>query len=115
PWADGRHPLAVSLDAAVARRPLVPSAPAAVGGVLQPESRRERRAEDDGDHRWGVVHRRIYRNVPYPVLGGADRAHGDWPRYAGRRLADHSHDGIEDHQAAAGPRHRRGKRLGAWR
>ena len=51
PGTDGRHPLAVSLDAAVARRSLVSPAPAAVGGVLQPESRRERRAEDDGDHR----------------------------------------------------------------
>ena len=43
------------------------------------------------------------------VLAGA---HGDRSRHAGRRLAHHPHDGIEDHQAAAGRRLRRGNRRG---
>ena len=46
------------------------------------------------------------------VLGGARCAHRDRPGHAGRRLADHPHDGFEDHQAAAGRRLRRRNRRG---
>ena len=42
-------------------------------------------------------------------------ARGDRARHARRRLADHPHDGIEDHQAAAGRRLRGGDRRGASR
>ena len=49
-------------------------------------------------------------DVRHPVLGDPGGARGDRPRHAGRRLAHHPHDGIEDHQAAAGRRLRRGDR-----
>ena len=46
------------------------------------------------------------------VLGDSRGARGDRPRHAGRRLADHPHDGLEDHEAAAGQRICRGNRRG---
>ena len=45
---------------AVARRPLVPPAAAGLGRRLQPRPRRQRRAEDDGDHRRRAVRRRLH-------------------------------------------------------
>ena len=45
--------------------------------------------------------------------GSILRARRDRPRHAVRRLADHPHDGLEDHQAAAGRRLRRRDRRGA--
>ena len=53
---------------------LVPPTAAGVGRRLQPDARRQRRAEDDGDHRRRAVHGRLHHDVPYPVLGGACRA-----------------------------------------
>ena len=47
-------------------------------------------------------------DVLHSVLGRARRARGDRARHARRRLAHHPHDGIEDHQAAAGRRLRGG-------
>ena len=44
------------------------------------------------------------------VMGDPLRARGDRPRNVVRRLADHSHDGIEDHQAHADRRIRRRNR-----
>ena len=82
---------------------------------VQPQPRRQRRAEDDGDHRRRAVRRRLHRDLLHPVLGGAGRARRDRPRHAGRRLAHHPHDGVEDHQAAAGRRIRRGNERGASR
>ena len=40
-----------------------------VGRLLQPESRRQRRAEDDGDHRRRAVRGRLHPDVLHPVLG----------------------------------------------
>ena len=53
---------------------------------------------------------RLHPDVRHPVLGRAGGARGDRPRHAGRRLAHHPHDGVEDHEAAAGRRVRRGDR-----
>src|SRR3954464_9077429 len=106
--ADDGDSVDFPLDAAVARRSLVPAPATAVGRVLQPEPRRQRRAEDDGDHRRGAVRGRVYPDLRHPVLGGARRAYGHRPGDARRRLAHHPHDGIEDHQASAGRRLRRG-------
>ena len=53
------------------------------------------------------------RRVPHPVLGDPGRARRDRARHAVRRLAHHPHDGLEDHQAAAGRRLRRRDRRGA--
>ena len=45
---------------AVAGRPLVPQAAAGLGRRLQPRPRRQRRAEDDGDHRRRALRRRLH-------------------------------------------------------
>ena len=69
--ADGGD--AVDLPRALAgpRRPVVPAAAAAVGRGLQPRARRQRRAEDDGDHRRSAVRRRLPRledgHLPIPL------------------------------------------------
>ena len=51
PGGDALHLLLLQRVAAWTRRPLVPAAPAPVGGLVQPHARGQRRAEDDGDHR----------------------------------------------------------------
>ena len=78
--------------------------------------RRQRRAEDDGDHRRRAVRRRLHQvdvQLPIPFWVDPGRARGDRARHAVRRLAHHPHDGVEDHQAAAGRRLRGRDRRGA--
>ena len=90
---------------------VVPAPATRVGGPLQPEPRRQRRAEDDGHHRRPAVHRRLpARPVLRPVLGDPDRPRGHRARHAVRRVAHHPHDGLADHEAAAGERVRGGDR-----
>ena len=55
---------------------------------------------------------RLHPDVLHSVLGDPGRARRDWAGHAGGRLAHHPHDGIEDHQAAAGRRVCRGDRRG---
>ena len=73
---DDDHLLAVPRDAAERASTLVPPAAAAVGRVLQPQPRRQRRAEDDGDHRRHSVRGRLHRQflIPFWVVLAAHAA-----------------------------------------
>src|SRR4030095_4563928 len=86
---------------AVARGQVISQAPARVGRSLQPWPRVERRAEDDGHHRWSAVRGWLYQRVQHSVLGRDGGVLGHLARYALGRLAHHPHDGLENYQAPA--------------
>ncbi len=52
--------------------------------------------------------------LPIPLVGQTRRAHRDRAGHADRRLADHPHHGLEDHQAPADGRFRRRNAVPPW-
>src|SRR5262249_21690701 len=77
PPADDAHLLDLPVGAPVAGRSVVQTAPAALGGFLQPQPRRQRRAEDDGDHRRRPVCGGVHSEIRHSILGGARGAYID--------------------------------------
>ena len=90
------------------RRARVPARSARLRRAVLALARHERRAEDDGHHRARARRRRApgrrrrRAHVGRPV--GRER---DRPRHLLRRLADHPHDGLADHQDGSRPGLRR--------
>ena len=104
PRADDRHHVDHARSDTGRRRSLVPPAAADFSGRVQPQPRYERRAEDDGNCDRVAAGSRVHHGVQGADLGDSRGARGDRARYARRRLADYSHDGLEDHKASAGRR-----------
>ncbi|CAA9304967.1 MAG: Probable low-affinity inorganic phosphate transporter, partial [uncultured Gemmatimonadaceae bacterium] len=117
--AHGRRPQRVPARVAGQRRPLLPPRAARELGAPLARARRQRRAEDDGDHRRPArrpvraarlrggdrdppLHVRRPRRRHAPAVGRARRLHGDLARHAVRRLADRAHDGLAHHAPPAG-------------
>src|SRR4029453_379781 len=86
-------------------RPLVSPTAVRLGFALQPGTRRQRRAEDDGHYRHAAVRRWHFgRNVSRAFLGGHRLSDRHGPGHAVRRLAHREDDGHENHQAETGGR-----------
>ena len=67
--------------------------------VLFPRPRRQRRAEDDGNHhRATPFARQARRRISRPLLGRVELSDGDGARHTCRRLADRPHHGLENYQ-----------------
>jgi len=67
--------------------------------VLFPRPRRQRRAEDDGDHRRATLFaRQARRRISRPLLGRVELSDGHGARHPFRRLADRPHHGLENYQ-----------------
>ncbi|VXC91874.1 hypothetical protein SPHINGOT1_250021 [Sphingomonas sp. T1] len=84
------------------RRQALPQAPADLRRALFARPRRQRRAEDDGDHRGAALFAgAARRRVPCALLGRAVLPGGYGARHAVGRLADRPYHGVEDHPADA--------------
>ena len=67
--------------------------------VLFPRPRRQRRAEDDGDHRGATLFARQARQrISRPLLGRVELSDGHGPRHPFWWLADRPHHGLENYQ-----------------
>src|ERR1700731_3920353 len=67
--------------------------------VLFPRPRRQRRTEDDGNHRRATLFaRQSRRRISRPLLGRVELSDGHGARHPFRRLADRPHHGLENYQ-----------------